>query len=170
MGSLIHNHRLLSDLDVVVIGGGDTGCDCIGTSLRQGAKSITTFEILPEPPKTRAADNPWPQYPRLFKVRNWENSTTLIIWLNRFASSVTEFGQTFLMRRFFFGSSKTFWRFSLKLKIRTRHSRGFQVDYGHEEVTVKWGGDPRRFNTQSKEFLVDENGRVSGVRTTQVLF
>ena len=56
-------------LDVLVIGGGDTGCDCIGTSLRQGAKSITTFEILPTPPNTRAADNPWPQYPRLFKVR-----------------------------------------------------------------------------------------------------
>ncbi len=55
-------------LDVVVIGGGDTGCDCIGTSLRQGAKSITTFEILPTPPPTRAKDNPWPQYPRLFKV------------------------------------------------------------------------------------------------------
>ena len=53
---------------VVVIGGGDTGCDCIGTSLRQGAKSITTFEILPQPPEKRGADNPWPQYPRLFKV------------------------------------------------------------------------------------------------------
>ena len=58
-------------LDVLVIGGGDTGCDCIGTSLRQGAKSITTFEILPTPPNTRAADNPWPQYPRLFKVSLW---------------------------------------------------------------------------------------------------
>ena len=56
------------DKDVVVIGGGDTGCDCIGTSLRQGAKSITTFEILPQPPGGRAKDNPWPQYPRLFKV------------------------------------------------------------------------------------------------------
>ena len=55
-------------LDVVVIGGGDTGCDCIGTSLRQGAKSITTFEILPQPPENRAKDNPWPQFPRLFKV------------------------------------------------------------------------------------------------------
>jgi glutamate synthase (NADPH/NADH) len=55
-------------LDVVVIGGGDTGCDCIGTSLRQGARSITTFEILPTPPPSRAKDNPWPQYPRLFKV------------------------------------------------------------------------------------------------------
>jgi NADPH-dependent glutamate synthase beta subunit-like oxidoreductase len=64
------------DLDVVVIGGGDTGCDCIGTSLRQGAKSITTFEILPEPPKTRAGDNPWPQYPRLFKV-NLKNMSQL---------------------------------------------------------------------------------------------
>ena len=55
-------------LDVIVVGGGDTGCDCIGTSLRQGARSITTFEILPTPPDTRAADNPWPQFPRLFKV------------------------------------------------------------------------------------------------------
>lgn len=45
--------------DVIVIGGGDTGCDCIATSLRQGAKTITSFEILPEPPKTRADDNPW---------------------------------------------------------------------------------------------------------------
>jgi glutamate synthase (NADPH/NADH) len=45
-----------------------------------------------------------------------------------------------------------------------------QVDYGHEEVAVKWGGDPRRFNTQSSEFLVDENGRVSGVKTTLVTF
>ena len=45
-----------------------------------------------------------------------------------------------------------------------------QVDYGHEEVRVKWGGDPRRYNTNSKEFLVDENGRVSGVRTVLVEF
>jgi NAD(P)H-dependent glutamate synthase small subunit len=51
-------------LDVLVIGGGDTGCDCIGTALRQGARSITTFEILPQPPNSRAKDNPWPQYPR----------------------------------------------------------------------------------------------------------
>ena len=75
--------------------------------MRQGAKSITTFEILPQPPDSRGAENPWPQYPKVFKV-----------------------------------------------------------DYGHEEVIVKHGGDPRRFNTQSKEFLVDENGRVSGIKTT----
>jgi glutamate synthase (NADPH/NADH) len=53
--------------DVIVIGGGDTGCDCIATSLRHGAKSITSFEILPEPPLKRAADNPWPQWPRIFR-------------------------------------------------------------------------------------------------------
>ena len=64
-------------LDVIVVGGGDTGCDCIGTSLRQGARSITTFEILPTPPDTRAADNPWPQFPRLFKVLRVLN----IIWI-----------------------------------------------------------------------------------------
>ncbi|KAJ2579940.1 glutamate synthase [NADH], partial [Coemansia sp. RSA 1836] len=53
---------------VVVIGGGDTGNDCIGTSVRQGASSVTNFELLPQPPSERAADNPWPQYPRVYRV------------------------------------------------------------------------------------------------------
>jgi len=50
--------------DVVVIGGGDTGNDCIGTSMRHGAKTIVNFELLPQPPKSRGRDNPWPQWPR----------------------------------------------------------------------------------------------------------
>ncbi|KYN05005.1 Glutamate synthase [NADH], amyloplastic [Cyphomyrmex costatus] len=95
--------------DVIIIGGGDTGCDCIATSLRQGAKSITTFEILPEPPVQRGKDNPWPQFPRVFKV-----------------------------------------------------------DYGHEEVSLKFGRDPRRYSTVSKEFLDDGKGHVSGIRTATV--
>jgi len=53
---------------VVVIGGGDTGTDCIATLLRQGCSSITNLEILPRPPDSRAEDNPWPQWPRVFKV------------------------------------------------------------------------------------------------------
>lgn len=56
------------DKNVVVIGGGDTGCDCIGTSLRQGAKSVVAFEILPKPPASRGEDNPWPQWPRIYRV------------------------------------------------------------------------------------------------------
>lgn len=56
------------DKNVIVIGGGDTGCDCIATSLRHGASSITTFEILPEPGVKRGNDNPWPQWPRIFRV------------------------------------------------------------------------------------------------------
>ncbi|XP_039294476.1 putative glutamate synthase [NADPH] [Nilaparvata lugens] len=100
---------LAKDKNVIIIGGGDTGCDCIATSLRQGAKSITTFEILPEPPEKRSRDNPWPQYPRVFKV-----------------------------------------------------------DYGHEEVKLKFGNDPRQFNTLSKEFLSDGNGNVAGIRTALV--
>lgn len=95
--------------DVLVIGGGDTGCDCIATSLRQGAKSITTFEILPTPPEKRAQDNPWPQWPKIFRV-----------------------------------------------------------DYGHEEVRVKWGNDPRQYSTTTKEFVSDGNGNIKGVNTVQV--
>ncbi len=55
-------------LDVIVIGGGDTGADCIGTSLRHGAKSITNFELLDKPPAERTANNPWPQWPRVYRV------------------------------------------------------------------------------------------------------
>lgn len=95
--------------DVIVIGGGDTGCDCIATSLRQGAKTITSFEILPEPPKTRADDNPWPQWPKVFRV-----------------------------------------------------------DYGHEEVKVKFGKDPRQYSTTTKEFVSDGNGNIKGVNTVEV--
>ncbi|CAK9821685.1 Glutamate synthase [NADH] [Anthophora retusa] len=102
--------RLMAkDKDIIIIGGGDTGCDCIATSLRQGAKTITTFEILPEPPSKRGQDNPWPQFPRVFKV-----------------------------------------------------------DYGHEEVSLKFGRDPRQFSTLSKEFLDDGNGHVSGIKTISV--
>lgn len=92
MGNSINHVPLSAEgKDVIVIGGGDTGCDCIATSLRQGAKSIVTFEILPQPPNGRSRDNPWPQWPRTFKV-----------------------------------------------------------DYGHEEVKVKHGNDPRKFSTLSK--------------------
>ncbi|XVX21853.1 glutamate synthase subunit beta [Actinomycetota bacterium] len=53
---------------VVVIGGGDTGADCIGTALRQGAASVTSLEIMPRPGEERAAGQPWPTYPMLFRV------------------------------------------------------------------------------------------------------
>jgi len=56
------------DRDVLVIGGGDTGTDCVGTSLRHGCKSLAQFEILPKPPNARAADNPWPQWPKVYQM------------------------------------------------------------------------------------------------------
>jgi glutamate synthase (NADPH/NADH) small chain len=54
--------------DVIVIGGGDTGTDCVATALRQGCRSLTQFEILPKPPLSRAPDNPWPQWPKVYKL------------------------------------------------------------------------------------------------------
>ncbi|PYN43142.1 MAG: glutamate synthase [Candidatus Rokuibacteriota bacterium] len=53
---------------VVIIGGGDTGADCLGTVHRQGARAVHQFELLPRPPDERAADNPWPQWPNIFRV------------------------------------------------------------------------------------------------------
>ncbi|XP_033635249.1 putative glutamate synthase [NADPH] [Asterias rubens] len=97
------------DKDIIIIGGGDTGVDCIGTSLRMNARSITTFEILSEPPPTRAKSNPWPTWPRVLRF-----------------------------------------------------------DYGHDEVKLKHGHDPRNFDILSEEFLDDGNGNVSGIRTCKV--
>ena len=54
--------------DVIVIGGGDTGADCIGTSLRHGCKSMVNFELLDRPPADRAENNPWPEWPRVYRV------------------------------------------------------------------------------------------------------
>jgi glutamate synthase (NADPH/NADH) small chain len=56
------------DKDVIVIGGGDTGTDCVGTALRHRCRSLAQFEIVPRPPDERALDNPWPQWPRVYKM------------------------------------------------------------------------------------------------------
>jgi glutamate synthase (NADPH/NADH) small chain len=80
MDFLTHNTRRLLDgshngsfisadgKDVMVIGGGDTGTDCVGTSLRHGCKSLVQLEILPRPPMDRADDNPWPEWPKVYRL------------------------------------------------------------------------------------------------------
>jgi len=80
MEFLTHNTRGLLDQhrngnyisaegkDVMVIGGGDTGTDCVGTSMRHGCKSLTQVEILPRPPMDRAKDNPWPEWPKVYRL------------------------------------------------------------------------------------------------------
>ena len=54
--------------DVIVIGGGDTGTDCVSTALRQGCRSVVQLEIVPRPPLERAPDNPWPQWPKIYRL------------------------------------------------------------------------------------------------------
>jgi glutamate synthase (NADPH/NADH) small chain len=79
-GQTIENQVLATDKDVIVIGGGDTGSDCVGTSNRHGARSVTNFEIMPKPPGLRSASTPWPYWPLQLKnssshkegaERNW---------------------------------------------------------------------------------------------------
>ena len=62
------NHISAKGKDVIVIGGGDTGTDCIGTSLRHGCKSLVNFELFPKPPESRDPNNPWPTWPKIFRV------------------------------------------------------------------------------------------------------
>ena len=61
-------HKLAEGKNVLVVGGGDTGNDCVATALRLGAKSVTQLEMMPQPPLARTADNPWPQWPKVRKT------------------------------------------------------------------------------------------------------
>jgi len=63
-----HNYIDAKGKNVIVIGGGDTGTDCIGTAMRHGCKTLTNFEIVPDPPGDRAAGNPWPTWPFIYRV------------------------------------------------------------------------------------------------------
>ncbi|MEC7380409.1 MAG: glutamate synthase subunit beta [Pseudomonadota bacterium] len=103
-------HISAKDKHVIVIGGGDTGTDCIGTSMRHGCKSLVNFELFPQPPEDRAANNPWPTWPKIFRV-----------------------------------------------------------DYGHEEARSRQGDDPRVYSISSLCFIGDDNGQLTGVRTTEVV-
>jgi len=103
------NYISAKDKDVIVIGGGDTGTDCIGTSLRHGCRSLVNFELFPQPPAERADNNPWPTWPKIFRT-----------------------------------------------------------DYGHQEAQEKQGEDPRVYSISSLNFIGDDQGRLTGVRTVEV--
>ncbi|VDN31133.1 unnamed protein product, partial [Cylicostephanus goldi] len=98
---------------VIILGGGDTATDCIGTCNRLGAKSVRAFEILPKPGDKRKPENPWPEWPVIFRV-----------------------------------------------------------DYGHEEVKLKTGQDPRTYSISTKEFVTTENAAgikvLAGLKVVEV--
>ncbi|MCF2621491.1 glutamate synthase subunit beta [Collinsella tanakaei] len=96
-------------LDVVVIGGGDTGNDCLGTAVRQGAASVRQLEIMPEPPEHRLPDNPWPQWPNVKKT-----------------------------------------------------------DYGQQEAINLMDGEVRTWSADTREVLVDDDGRVRALQIVDV--
>jgi glutamate synthase (NADPH) small chain len=68
LGRLVEDQITAKDKHVVIIGGGDTGADCLGTAIRQQAKSIVQLEIMPTPPDERPAHQPWPTYPMIYRV------------------------------------------------------------------------------------------------------
>jgi len=102
------NYISARDKNVIVIGGGDTGTDCIGTSIRHGCKSLVNFELLPQSPAERAEDNPWPLWPVIHRV-----------------------------------------------------------DYGHEEGIERFGSDPRQYCLLTREFIGDDTGNVTAVKTVE---
>jgi glutamate synthase (NADPH/NADH) small chain len=114
------------DKDVVVIGGGDTGTDCVATALRHGCRSLVQFEILPRPPDTRSAENPWPQWPRIYRVDYGQEEAAHV------------FGQD---RRTYSVMTKAF--------VGDEHGRV----RGVRTVDVEWSSDgPRQLSGTEKEW------------------
>lgn len=105
------NYISAYDKNVVIIGGGDTGNDCVGTAIRQGCSSVIQLEMMPKLPDSRAENNPWPEWPRVCKT-----------------------------------------------------------DYGQQEAIAVFGNDPRRYQTTVKEFVKDEEGKLKGVVTVNLVF
>ena len=112
-GHVDHLEIDAKDKNVIVIGAGDTGCDCISTAVRQQCKSILNFNFSYQPPSSRdGLANPWPQYPKVFTV-----------------------------------------------------------EYGHSEASHHMSGkEPRRYNVKTKAFLSDENGHLTGIETSSVVW
>ena len=105
------NYISAKDKNVVIIGGGDTGNDCVGTAIRQGCSSVVQLEMMPKLPDSRAENNPWPEWPKVCKT-----------------------------------------------------------DYGQQEAIAVFGSDPRRYQTTVKEFVKDDEGRLKGVVTVNLVF
>ncbi len=99
-----------NEKNVLVIGGGDTGNDCVGSAMRQGCNSVVQLEMMPKLPNTRALNNAWPQWPLIHKT-----------------------------------------------------------DYGQAEAIAKFGNDPRKYQTTVKEFIVGDNGDVTGAIIEQLV-
>ncbi|MDT8453419.1 MAG: glutamate synthase subunit beta [Gammaproteobacteria bacterium] len=111
LDSNLEDGRYISakDKKVIVIGGGDTGTDCIGTAIRHGCTSIENFELMPQPAAERTEDNPWPLWPLIYRI-----------------------------------------------------------DYGHQESAERFGRDPRDYCVLTKEFMGNEEGQVTGIKTVEV--
>ncbi len=107
----VANDRFIDAKDrrVIVIGGGDTGADCIGTSLRHGCRSLVNFELFPLPPAVRDQTNPWPTWAHIFRV-----------------------------------------------------------DYAHQEAQAKFDEDPRVYSISTTEFIGDEKGVLTGLKTVDM--
>ena len=89
-GKEVQDQVLATDKNVIVIGGGDTGSDCVGTSNRQGAKSVVNFEIMPKPPGNRAASTPWPYWPLKLKTSSSHKEGVERNWLINTKEFVTD--------------------------------------------------------------------------------
>ncbi len=83
LGDDVPDQITAKDKHVIILGGGDTGADCLGTALRQGAKSVRQFELLPKPPESRVADMPWPNWPMIYRTSSAHEEAANVLYQGR---------------------------------------------------------------------------------------
>jgi NADPH-dependent glutamate synthase beta subunit-like oxidoreductase len=153
---------------VVVIGGGDTGTDCIATSIRHGATSVVNLELMDPPPATRGANNPWPQVWACVcasllpgrRVGAAAHVALLVVsgvGVSGSGTHTIEHAHTHMPQHP-----------RPPPNTHTQWPRIFRVDYGHAEARHKFGSDPRTFNVMTKRFIGGDDGKLTGIELVNV--
>ncbi len=141
---------------VLVIGGGDTGNDCVGTVIRLGAKSVVQLEMMPPLPKERQKNNPWPQWPKVLK---------------------TDYGQQEAIAVFGKDPAKSVVQLEMMPPLPKERQKNnpwpqwpkvLKTDYGQQEAIAVFGKDPRRYQSTVTEFIKDKQGHVSGAKVIRL--
>jgi glutamate synthase (NADPH) small chain len=142
--------------DVIVIGGGDTGTDCVATALRQGCKSLVQFEIMEKPPASRAENNPWPQWPRVYRTDYGQEEAAAV-----FGSDPREYC---MMSEAFVGDEKGALRAVRTVRLQGKKKiEGTEKEWPAQMVLLAMGftGPETQGLLSQLDIKIDERGNVA---------
>jgi glutamate synthase (NADPH/NADH) len=158
-------HIFLQDKKVVVIGGGDTGTDCIGTAVRHGATAVVNLELFDKPPEYRAENNPWPAWPRVFRVDYGHAEAT-----HAYGADPRKYGRRFFYMHFLISCSHfvtlSLCRHFILIACFVFFDRRYHF---LQKFLILRFGCLCRFNVMTKRFIGDGKGGLKGIEVVEVV-